>query len=86
MKLTQKTVDAITLPKGKSEHIEWDDDLPGFGYRIRAGGARTWIYQYKIAKQNRRITLGNATALSAARAGGGYRDARQGPSWTGSER
>ena len=68
MKLTQKTVDAITLPKGESEHIEWDDDLPGFGHRIRAGGSRTWIYQYKIARQNRKITLGNATALSAARA------------------
>jgi integrase len=68
MKLTQKTIDAITLPKGKSEHFEWDDDLPGFGLRLRRGGARTWIYQYKIAKQNRRITLGNATALSPARA------------------
>src|SRR5262245_37610468 len=68
MKLTQKTVDAITLPKGKSEHSEWDDDLPGFGLRLRRGGARTWVYQYKIAKQNRRIALGNATALSCARA------------------
>lgn len=71
MKLTQKTVVAITLPEGKSEHIEWDDDLPGFGFRLRRGGARTWIYQYKIATQNRKITLGNAAALSPARAQGG---------------
>jgi hypothetical protein len=41
MKLTQKIIDAITLPKGKTEHIEWDDDLAGFGLRLRAGGART---------------------------------------------
>jgi len=66
MKLTQKTVVAITLPEGKSEHIEWD--LPGFGFRLRRGGARTWIYQYKIATQNRKITLGNPAALSPARA------------------
>src|SRR5262245_38497266 len=48
MKLTQRNIAALTLPKGKPDHIEWDDDLPGFGYRIRGGGARTWIYQYKI--------------------------------------
>ena len=69
MKLTEKSIAQITLPKGKSEHVERDDDLPAFGYRLRAGGSRTFIYQYKTGgRQNRKITLGNATALSAARA------------------
>jgi integrase len=36
--------------------------------RIRAGGARTWIYQYKIGSQHRRITLGSLAALTPARA------------------
>ena len=53
MKLTQKAIAALVLPEGKTDHIEWDSDLPGFGIRIRAGGARTWIYQYKIGNQNR---------------------------------
>lgn len=68
MNLTQKTVDALDLPKGKTEAILFDDDLPGFGVRMRRGGARTWVYQYKIGTQHRRVTLGSATALSLAQA------------------
>jgi integrase len=68
MKLTQKAIAALALPEGKTETIVFDEDLPGFGVRIRAGGARTWVYQYKIGNQHRRITLGNTTALSPARA------------------
>ena len=68
MKLTQKTIDALTLPEGKSDHIEWDTDLAGFGLRLRAGGSSRFIFQYKIGAQHRRVTLGNATALTPARA------------------
>lgn len=68
MKLTDKAIVALTLPKGKSEAIIFDDTLPGFGLRLRAGGAARWIYQYKIGTQHRRITLGSMTALTAARA------------------
>ena len=68
MKLTQKTIAALALPEGKTESIVFDEDLPGFGLRIRAGGTRSWIYQYKIGNQNRRITLGSLAALTPARA------------------
>jgi integrase len=68
VKLTQKAVGALVLPAGKTEAIVFDDDLGGFGIRIRRGGARTWIYQYKLGSQHRRITLGSAAALSAVRA------------------
>ena len=68
MKFTQKTIAALDLPKGKSEAIIFDEDLPGFGLRIRAGGKRTWIYQFKVGNQHRRMTLGSATALSPAEA------------------
>jgi integrase len=64
MKLTQATVATLKLPKGKAETITFDNDLPGFGLRLRKSGARSWIYQYKIGAQNRRITIGNATALT----------------------
>jgi integrase len=36
--------------------------------RLRAGGARTWVYQYKIGNQQRRIALGSLAALTPARA------------------
>jgi integrase len=35
---------------------------------LRAGGGRTWIYQYKLGDKHRRITLGSATALDLAKA------------------
>ena len=31
MRLTQRVVDALSLPKGKAEAIFFDDTLPGFG-------------------------------------------------------
>jgi integrase len=68
MKLTQAAVAALTMPAGKTETIIFDDDMPGLGLRIRATGANVWIYQYKIARQTRRVTIGNAAAISLARA------------------
>jgi integrase len=35
----------------------WDKKLPGFGLRTRNGN-RTWVFQYKLGNQNRRIKLG----------------------------
>ena len=68
MKTNAKNKLALALPEGKIETIVFDEDLPGFGLRLRAGGARTWIFQYKIGNQHRRITLGSLAALTPARA------------------
>jgi integrase len=62
MKLTKAAISRFKIPAGKSEHIEFDDDMAGFGLRVRAGGKvehRTFIAQYKIGAKHRRITLGN---------------------------
>jgi integrase len=58
MKLTQKSTAALKLPHGKTDHIEFDDDLTGFGLRLRGkdGGHRTWIAQYRINGRQRRAT------------------------------
>lgn len=68
MKLTQRTISALDVPRGKIEHIVFDEDLPGFGLRVRRGGARTWIYQFKMGAQHRRMTLGSVSAVTAAQA------------------
>jgi integrase len=67
-KLTKTTVAALTLPRRKSELLVFDADLPGFGVRLRAGGSKTWIFQYKLGNKHRRITLGRVSALEPAAA------------------
>ena len=37
IKITKRTVDRIT--GDGSDKFYWDDDLPGFGLRVRASGA-----------------------------------------------
>ena len=68
MKLDDKSTAALTLPEGKSERIEFDDDLPGFGIRLRAGGSRTWIIQYRVGRKQRRKTIGSAMLVNPATA------------------
>lgn len=56
MKLTQQTLAALTLPVGKTEHVEWDDALPGFGVRLRKGKrglSKTYRIQYRVGSQQR---------------------------------
>ena len=38
MKLTQANVARARVPAGKSEQFFWDDEMPGFGLRLREGG------------------------------------------------
>ena len=61
MKLTANNVRTNELPDGKSDHIFWDADIPGFGLRLREGGSRSFIFQYKIGAKHRRIALGRAS-------------------------
>jgi integrase len=68
VKLTQPNATRQALPAGKSDAIFFDDDLPGFGLRIRAGGKRTWIIQYRVGAKQRRLTLGSLDRLSADQA------------------
>ena len=68
MKLTQPNVIKLKLPAGKADAIFFDDDIPGFGVRLRAGGTRTWIVQYRIAAKQRRQALGSAAVVNADKA------------------
>jgi hypothetical protein len=63
MKLTQRLVDSIALPADRIEAIHYDDDLPGFGLRLRAGGSRTFVVAYKLGAKHRRMTLGTTAQL-----------------------
>ncbi|HMU53177.1 MAG TPA: tyrosine-type recombinase/integrase [Geminicoccaceae bacterium] len=68
MKLTKANLPRITLPEGKTDHVEWDDDLPGFGLRLRGGGTRTWIVRYRVGTKSRVVKLGRIESLDPDRA------------------
>jgi integrase len=70
MKLTTTTIGKKELapPAGRTEAIHFDDEIPGFGLRIREAGSRSFIFQYKLGKKHRRMALGVATPETVARA------------------
>ncbi len=56
MKLTKHSVAELVLPPGKTEHVEWDNELPGFGVRLRkskSGLSKTYRIQYRVGSQQR---------------------------------
>jgi len=78
MRLTIKSADDLKLPAGKNDHIVFDDDITGFGIRLREGGSRTWIYQYRIGSKQRRMVLGSVKSvpLKLARENAGTLEAK----------
>jgi len=77
MKLTAKTTPSVKLPTGKTDHIEWDDQLAGFGLRLRANGdrvGRSYVAQYRATHSHRCIR----EAVGRRGAQGGEEGARAG--------
>jgi integrase len=62
MKLTAAEVRALRLKDGATEAIVFDGDVPGFGIRLRASGAKTFVFQYKLGAKQRRVSLGPVSA------------------------
>jgi integrase len=69
VKLNLKNTSALKLPLGSKDAVFWDDDIAGFGIRIREGGSRTWVYRYRRGSKQRSMKLGSAKSvpLSVAR-------------------
>jgi integrase len=60
-KITKRLVDNLTA-NGAAEVVLWDNEVKGFGVRVRSGGTKTYILHYRTSGgrggQLRKITIG----------------------------
>jgi integrase len=63
MKLTKRTIDAIR-PDG-IDRVHWDDELRGFGLRVKPGGLKSFLIQFRNRQgRSRRLTVGQYGRLT----------------------
>jgi hypothetical protein len=56
-KLTKRAVE--TAEPRAADYILWDSEVRGFGVRIRASGARMYVYKYRgPGGKQRKLTIG----------------------------
>lgn len=68
MKLTKTSLRLCVLKPGETDRIFPDDELPGFGLRVRKGGSRKWVLHYRHAGTQRRHTIGPAQVFTVEEA------------------
>jgi integrase len=67
-KLTKRAVDAVKV-RAAADVFLWDDELPGFGLRVKSSGARSFIIQYRNRNgRSRRLTIGRYGVLTPEQA------------------
>jgi integrase len=66
MKLIERNIAKIkSSAVHKSDHFQWDSEMPGFGLRVQ-NGRLTWVFQYQVHGRQHRIKLGDATMSADA--------------------
>ena len=65
-KITKRAVDALE-PRDR-EHVLWDDEIKGFGVRVRPSGRKTYIVKYRDRGRVVKVTIGPHGAISPAAA------------------
>ena len=67
-RFTAATIARNACPDGQDVAFAWDAGLPGFGIIARPSGRRSWIAQYRIGRQSKRVALGDLNTVTLAEA------------------
>ncbi|MEH6478036.1 MAG: tyrosine-type recombinase/integrase [Sneathiella sp.] len=68
-KLIKRNVDLASLPQpGEKDIMLWDDEIKGFGIRIKHTGVKSYLIQYRREGRSRRLTLGKHGTITAEEA------------------
>jgi Arm DNA-binding domain len=72
MKFTVDSIAALKLPPGKTDHLVFSDDVPGWAFRLRTR-RKKWVLQYEAAgddgkRHTRRLTFGTYPAMGVPEA------------------
>ncbi|HVB15168.1 MAG TPA: integrase arm-type DNA-binding domain-containing protein [Stellaceae bacterium] len=67
-KINKRFVDSAAPKPGRAETVYFDEKLSGFGLRVKASGAKSFLIQYRNARgESRRLTLGSKLTPDQAR-------------------
>jgi integrase len=70
MKLTQRRIEDLRCPAGKKDILLFDEEQPGLGVRVTKNAqkaslaGKSYLAQYTVAGQKRRVPLGQCAAIS----------------------
>jgi hypothetical protein len=63
MKLTKRSIDAIK--QNGTDRVLWDDELQGFGLRVKPSGLKSFLIQFRNRQgRSRRLTVGQYGRLT----------------------
>jgi integrase len=57
--LTAGRIDALVCPSGQNQAFLRDSEVPGLRVRVTSGGAKAFVFESKLNRQNIRVTIGN---------------------------
>ena len=64
MKFTERRIADLACAAGRKDALFFDDEQRGLAVRVTAAGGRTYLAQYTVGGQKRRVPLGACAAIS----------------------
>jgi integrase len=64
VRFTEANVRTYEHPDDKANYTLWDENLPGFGFRVQAGGKKVYYAKYRMGTKQRWFKIGPTDQIS----------------------